>query len=123
MFSVSSVEFKAPRKMLFGDEVGWLMDGRAIRDGERVAVSQDKPFNYTFRQTRSDGVVEKLTFIYHGRSVKPAMRTLRKYGADRLAPLVKALANLKVGDQAVPYITDMITDIVEDSVFDDGMFD
>jgi len=92
MWAINSARHLPPVKSPSGN--GWIVAERKTDDhgGLKIIAQTSRldPFNYTFKL--HDG--ERLTFVYDGASVKPMYRTLRKYGAEALQPIVARLANL-----------------------------
>lgn len=93
MWAINSTRYLPPVKCDQGDAwyiIEWKVDETG--DIKHVAKTiRADAFNYTFKNDRTG---ERLTFIYDGASVKPMYRTLRKYGAEALQPIVARLANL-----------------------------
>lgn len=99
MWAINSRNYLPPMK---ADEeyegqhhVCWLIyEAIKLPDGKYRTIAETyraAEFSYTFANSETG---ERMTFIYNGASVKPAYRTLRKYGAEALQPIVAILANL-----------------------------
>lgn len=79
-----------------GDQMKWkiyeVVPGEEESHGTIVGEIIRKEFVYTMihRATR-----EKMSFIYSGDSVKPTLKTLKKYGAEALQPVVSFLRDNK----------------------------
>jgi len=97
MWAVDSKRYSIPAqvKTQDSDNIQWQLvatdrcEDNSFRAREKVL--RKDPFVYTAVNTENG---ERMSFMYDGTSVKPAMRTLRKYGAKALQPVVAFLANV-----------------------------
>lgn len=96
MWAIDSKRYSIPAlvKTQDSDNVQWHLqvtedDDDGYRPMEQVL--RKDPFVYTVVNTETG---ERMSFVYNGTSVKPAYRTLRKYGAQALQPVVAFLANV-----------------------------
>jgi len=104
MLAVSSRKYYLPAK---SDE-GWFLYRRDNVDESLWS----KSFNYTIMwdeatvEENPDAGKFKATFEYNGASVRPNMRTLRKYGAEKLQSIISRLSSYKDDDGSPPVTGD-----------------
>lgn len=106
MWAIDSRRYSIPAqvKTQDSDTIQWqLVVADECEDNKfraREKVLRKDPFVYTAVNTENG---ERMSFMYDGSSVKPAMRTLRKYGAKALQPVVAFLANQVVEEDGSCY--------------------
>lgn len=96
MWAITSKQYHLP-VMDTGDDntfSNWVI----VKDGLKESVEKVDPFVYTLISI--DGS-ERLSFVYDGKSVKPAIRTLKIYGAESLSPMIKKLATVYTVQQCM----------------------
>jgi hypothetical protein len=94
MLAMSDRYYYVPRRYDTETDTVWIIN--------RIGSSEENPdytvasnFNYT-ALVYIDGKLERLTFEYHGRSVRPSIRTLRKFGSEFINPLISKLSQNKI---------------------------
>lgn len=91
MLAVSSRKYFLPQRQ---EDGYWQL----YRRDNAEEIINTRTFNYTIEFDQVDIDADprygkfKATFIYDGTSVKPNMRAIRRYGADRLQPIVSKLS-------------------------------
>jgi len=90
MLAVSGARYYLPVKQTGDQGVYWLL---IPREGEDRMFAPK--FNYTLRvKFEKDEFCERFTACYNGKSVKPAPRTLRVFGAQRCQRVVSYLSSM-----------------------------
>lgn len=95
MLSVSADHFIIPMQWeLVNGMATWVLYHQR---GNDMTVSAE--FNYTFEVSYWDDdgefTIDRMTYRYSGKSVKPTGRTLRKFGSELTSQIVSVLSSIK----------------------------
>lgn len=115
MYSIGTDQYYIPTGCHLDGEFKWRLISRKGTD----EVLVKGPFNYTIQFNDFTGSPERLTFVYDGISVKPTMRTLRRFPGRAndinrfLAELAKKPENLYEYGDPDCWVENVLSDCLE----------